>query len=209
MSKNLHFDLPALDYKYEDLEPHIDAKTMEIHHTKHHAGYINKLNSALGMSDLHFESLEDIVRNLDKDRAGDFYWDLRNNAGGHYNHSLFFKMMSPNGGGEPGGLLLRKIEEDFGGFEEFKKKFTKASLSRFGSGFVWLLMDEERKLFIKSAPNQDCPIGRSKHAVLCLDVWEHAYYLKYNNRRVDYTNAWWNVVNWKYVEERFEELYSS
>ncbi|MBC8589462.1 superoxide dismutase [Paratissierella segnis] len=196
------FKLPELKYSYEALEPYIDAKTMEIHHTKHHQTYIDNLNNALeGHSNLQNMNIEELIKSLDE-IPEDIKTAVRNNGGGHYNHSLFWEWMSPNGGGKPEGELARKIDEDLGGFEKFKEDFKKAALGRFGSGWAWLVLDGG-KLSIVSTPNQDNPISEGKKPLLGIDVWEHAYYLKYQNKRADYIDAFWNVVNWKKVEESF------
>ncbi|HCB63867.1 MAG TPA: superoxide dismutase [Fusobacteria bacterium] len=201
------FKLPELEYSYDALEPFIDRETMELHHSKHHAGYIAKLNKALEGFELDKgASIEKIIINLKKDIPIDIYWDIRNNGGGHLNHSLFFKMMSPKASREPKGHLLDLIKKVFGGFEGFKERFKSSALSRFGSGWAWLLLDEQNKIFIKSTPNQDCPVSDDKKVLLCLDLWEHAYYLNYRNRRGEYIDKWWNVVNWDYVTDRFEEF---
>lgn len=194
------FKLPELKYSYDALEPHIDAKTMEIHHTKHHQTYIDNLNNALeGHSNLQNMSVEELIKSLDEVPEG-IRTAVRNNGGGHYNHSLFWDWMSPNGGGKPEGELAKKIDEDLGGFEKFKEDFKKAALGRFGSGWAWLVLDGG-KLSIVSTPNQDNPISEGKKPLLGIDVWEHAYYLKYQNKRLDYIDAFWNVVDWKKVEE--------
>ncbi len=205
MSETIKFSLPDLEYGYDALEPHIDAETMEIHHTKHHAGYINKLNDTLEKGQFKFKSLEEILLNLSKEDMGELYWDIKNNAGGHYNHILFFKNISPNGGGMPKGELMEAINRDFASFDEFKERFTKSALSRFGSGFAWLMMDEDKRLYVKSTSNQDCPMEDMRYPLLCLDVWEHAYYLKYKNKRPSYVEAWWDIVNWDFVEKRYKE----
>jgi len=199
--------LPELDYEYTSLEPYIDAKTMEIHHSKHHQGYVDKLNQALeNHPDLENKSLEELLKSLDE-IPEDIRTAVRNNAGGHYNHSLFWEIMSPQVGGErePDGDLKEAIDDAFGSFEEFKKAFKESALSRFGSGWVWLV-ESNRKLEIISTPNQDNPISEGKNPLLGLDVWEHAYYLKYQNKRTDYIDAWWGVVNWSKVEERYKEF---
>lgn len=196
------FELPKLPYDYSALEPHIDEQTMRIHHGKHHAGYVEKLNAALqGFKQNPPGSIENILRNL-KDLPLDIQTAVRNNGGGHANHSIFWQSMSPKGGGTPEGKLKIAIESAFGGFETLKEKFTEAALSRFGSGWVWLSLDDG-KLVIESTANQDSPFIESRTPILGLDLWEHAYYLKYQNRRGDYVNAWWNVVNWSKAEEQF------
>ena len=198
------FELPALPYPKEALEPHIDAQTMEIHHGKHHAAYVANLNKALaGKSDLEAKSLEALLSNLDAVPA-DIRGPVRNNGGGHFNHSMFWKLMAPKAGGAPTGRLAEGITAAFGSFDAFKEKFEAAGLGRFGSGWVWLVVNGG-KLEIVSTANQDNPImgkaiaGCEGKPVLGCDVWEHAYYLKYQNRRADYLKAWWNVVNWTEV----------
>jgi Fe-Mn family superoxide dismutase len=197
------FTLPPLPYPNDALEPSIDAKTMEIHHDKHHAGYVNNLNAAIEKApELQGKSLDDLLKNInavpDSVRTA-----VRNNAGGHWNHSMFWQVMSPNGGGQPTGKLADAIKSAFGDFEKFKEQFNAAGGSRFGSGWAWLIKDGG-KLSIVSTPNQDNPIMDGKAApILGVDVWEHAYYLKYQNRRADYLKAWWNVVNWPEVAKRF------
>lgn len=194
------FTLPELGYSYDALEPHIDKMTMEIHHSKHHAAYIKNLNKALETVP-EVLTLEEICTNVSKYPVA-----VRNNGGGHYNHSLFWKMMKPNGGGEPTGALAEAIKKTFGTFENFKTKFNEAGISRFGSGWAWLVVNKDQ-LSIGSTPNQDNPLMdisefRGK-PILALDVWEHAYYLKYQNKRADYAQAWWNVVNWEEAGRRF------
>ena len=199
------FTLPPLPYPHNALEPHIDARTMEIHHGKHHQAYVTNLNTALEKApELQNKSLEDLVSNLnavpDAIRTA-----VRNNGGGHWNHTFFWEIMGSNAGGAPTGKLADAIKGSFGGFDTFKEQFGAAAAGRFGSGWVWLLNDGGR-LSISSSPNQDNPLMDGKRAtsvLLGLDVWEHAYYLNYQNRRPDYVKAWWNVVNWKAVEKRF------
>lgn len=194
------FKLPELNYSYEALEPHIDSKTMEIHHTKHHQAYIDNVNKALeGQDKLKDLSVEELLKSLNE-VPEEIRTAVRNNGGGHYNHSLFWEIMSPNGGGKPEGKLAKKMDEDLGGFEKFKEEFKKAALGRFGSGWAWLVLDGD-KLAVVSTPNQDNPISEGKKPLLGIDVWEHAYYLKYQNKRADYIDAFWNVVDWKKVEE--------
>ena len=199
------FTLPSLPYPANALEPHVDARTMEIHHGKHHGAYVNNLNAALEKaSDHQNKSIEQLLASL----AGipeAVRTAVRNNGGGHWNHSMFWEIMGPNAGGAPGGKLLDAIKSSFGDFDKFKEQFAAAGAGRFGSGWVWLL-NEGGKLSITSSPNQDNPLMDGKPAraiVMGLDVWEHAYYLNYQNRRPDYIKAWWNVVNWKAVEKRF------
>ncbi|MFI5220167.1 MAG: superoxide dismutase [Bacteroidia bacterium] len=197
------FKLPPLPYDYAALEPHIDTMTMQIHHDKHHAAYVNNLNKALTENKIENVSLDDLIRNVSKYPAA-----VRNNGGGHWNHSMFWNLMKPGGSGNPSGDIVRVIDDSFGTTEEFKNKFNEAALSRFGSGWVWLVT-KKGKLIIGSTPNQDNPLMDVSEfkgtPVLCLDVWEHAYYLKYQNKRVDYVNAWWNLVNWDEVNRRLRE----
>jgi Fe-Mn family superoxide dismutase len=188
--------LPPLPYAPDALEPHIDAQTMQIHHGKHHQAYVNNLNAAIEKaSELAIWSLDDLCRNIAKVpesvRAA-----VRNNAGGHWNHSMFWRLMAAKAGGEPGGDLGGAIRTAFGDFTKFRELFKAAAVGRFGSGWAWLIVGKDGKLAIESTPNQDNPLMDGKHAILGLDVWEHAYYLKYQNRRPDYVDAWWNVVNW-------------
>jgi Fe-Mn family superoxide dismutase len=198
----MSFELPKLSYAYDALEPYIDARTMEIHYTKHHGGYTSKLNDAIKSTELEGKSIEQILANISTASAA-----VRNNGGGYYNHSLFWSVMSPNGGGKPSGKLLEAIENDFGSFDEFKKEFSAAAATRFGSGWAWLVKTPDGKLTVSSTPNQDNPlmdIAEIKgKPVLGLDVWEHAYYLKYQNLRPDYIDAFWNIVNWEEVSKRF------
>jgi len=207
-------ELPDLPYGFDALEPHIDARTMEIHHDKHHGGYVTKLNNAInGRAELESKSIEDLLSDL-KSVPDDIRTAVRNNGGGHYNHSLFWPSMSPEGGGTPQGDLASAIDEAFGGFDAFKDKFADAAKSRFGSGWAWLGVKGDGSLCICSTPNQDSPIMKGIvdcpcTPVLGLDVWEHAYYLNYQNRRPDYIDAWWNVVNWSAVGKRFEEVKSA
>jgi Fe-Mn family superoxide dismutase len=197
------FTLPPLPYPTNALEPHIDAQTMEIHHDKHHAAYVNNLNTALEKApELQGKSLDELLRNLNAVPEA-VRTAVRNNGGGHWNHSMFWQIMSPNGGGAPTGKLAEAINKSFGDFENFKEQFNAAGGARFGSGWAWL-MNDGGKLSIISTPNQDNPIMDGKPApILGVDVWEHAYYLKYQNRRPDYLKAWWNVVNWAEVAKRF------
>jgi Fe-Mn family superoxide dismutase len=196
------YELPKLPYDYKALEPHIDARTMEIHHTKHHQAYINNVNAALeGHADLAGKSIDDLVRNLAK-VPEKIQTAVRNNGGGHANHSLFWQIMGPGKGGEPTGPLADAIKSTFGGFAAFKEQFSKAAATRFGSGWAWLSVSGG-KLTVESTANQDNPLSSGHTPILGLDVWEHAYYLHYQNRRPDYVTAWWNVVNWNAVAERF------
>lgn len=197
------FELPKLPYAYDALEPHIDARTMEIHHGKHHAGYTNNLNSAIAGTEMEGKNIADILANHTDNGA------VRNNGGGFYNHSLFWSIMSPNGGGAPTGDLADAINEAFGSFEGFKDAFSKAAATRFGSGWAWLCVHSGGKVEVCSSPNQDNPlmpnVGCGGHPILGLDVWEHAYYLNYQNRRPDYISAFFNVINWDEVSKRYEE----
>lgn len=198
------FELPELPYAYDALEPHIDKETMNIHHTKHHNTYVTKLNSALeGHADLQEKSLETLISNLDA-VPEEIRTAVRNNGGGHANHSMFWKLLSPNGGGEPTGELADKINDKFGSFDKFKEEFAAAAAGRFGSGWAWLVLDNG-ELAITSTPNQDNPIMEGKKPLLGLDVWEHAYYLKYQNKRPEYISAFWNVVNWDEVAKNYNE----
>ncbi len=194
----MNFKLPGLNYGYDQLEPYIDSRTMEIHYTKHHQAYINNLNAALeGHEDLQQLTIEELLTNLEG-IPEEIRMAVRNNGGGHLNHSMFWEIMSPNGGGEPKGELLEMINRDFGSFEEFKAEFKKAAGARFGSGWAWLVLDGE-KLRVVSTPNQDNPITDGLNPILGIDVWEHAYYLKYQNLRPDYVEAWFNVIDWEKV----------
>ena len=194
--------LPALPYDFGALEPHIDTQTMQIHHGKHHQTYVTNLNTALDKhSELHNKSLDDLLRNLNS-VPEDIRTAVRNNGGGHWNHSAFWKMMAPKAGGAPSGAIGDAINSSFGSFDKFKEQFQAAGVGRFGSGWAWLV-DSGGKLEITSTANQDNPLMEGKKAVLGVDVWEHAYYLKYQNRRPDYVTAWWNVVNWPAVGKRF------
>ena len=196
------FELPKLDYEYNALEPYIDARTMEIHHTKHHAAYTSKLNDAISDSKWESTSIEEILSNASSLPAA-----IRNNGGGFYNHNLFWKVMSPNGGGDPDGELAAAIKKDFGSFENFKNEFSNAAATRFGSGWAWLVKTSGG-LKVTSSPNQDNPLMDVSDVkgtpILGLDVWEHAYYLNYQNRRPDYIAAFWNVINWNEVANRFK-----
>ena len=195
------YQLPDLPYDYSALEPHIDARTMEIHHTKHHKTYVDKLNAAIqGRSDLEYDNVDDLLKNCAK-VPEDIKGPVRNHGGGHSNHSLFWTVMGPDGGGEPSGNLASAIDDAFGSYKEFQDKFTTAATNHFGSGWAWLVMDGG-KLDVISLPNQDSPLITGKTPILGLDVWEHAYYLKYQNKRPDYIEAWWNTINWSGVEQR-------
>ena len=199
----MSFELPELGYSHDALEPHIDTRTMEIHHGKHHAGYTAKLNAALEGTDKGGQSIEEILLSLDMSNGA-----LRNNGGGFYNHCLFWKVMSPNGGGNPSGSLAEAIDRDLGSFDEFKTAFSNAAATQFGSGWAWLCVHDGGKLEVCSTANQDNPmmpgIGCGGTPILGIDVWEHAYYLNYQNRRPDYINAFFEVVNWEEVQNRFE-----
>jgi Fe-Mn family superoxide dismutase len=196
------FTLPPLPYDFAALEPHIDAKTMEIHHGKHHQTYVNNLNAAIEKApELAGKSLDDLMRGIAKVPEA-VRTAVRNNGGGHWNHSMFWQIMAPKAGGEPGGNLGPAIKSTFGDFAKFREQFSAAGVGRFGSGWAWLI-NTGGKLSITSTPNQDNPLMEGQKAIMGLDVWEHAYYLKYQNRRPDYIQAWWNVVNWKEVEKRF------
>ncbi|HKL03964.1 MAG TPA: superoxide dismutase [Cryomorphaceae bacterium] len=198
----MSFKLPELPYSYNALEPHIDAQTMEIHHSKHHAGYTSKLNSAIEGTENEKKGILDLLANVDSLGTA-----VRNNGGGFYNHKLFWEIMSPDGGGKPSGDLAEAIKSDLGGFEKFKEEFEKAAATRFGSGWAWLIVNNNGKLQITSTPNQDnplMPVADVKGTpILGLDVWEHAYYLKYQNKRPEYISEFWNVVNWNKVSENF------
>ncbi|NPC93324.1 superoxide dismutase [Bacillus sp. WMMC1349] len=198
------YKLPELPYAYDALEPHIDKETMNIHHTKHHNTYVTKLNDAVaGIQELENKSVEKLVANLDA-VPEDIRTAVRNNGGGHANHSLFWKLLSPNGGGAPSGELQEAITNKFGSFDQFKEEFANAAAGRFGSGWAWLVVNNG-ELEITSTPNQDSPLSEGKTPILGLDVWEHAYYLNYQNRRPDYIKAFWNVVNWDEVSRLYSE----
>ncbi|MAN59319.1 MAG: superoxide dismutase [Flavobacteriaceae bacterium] len=196
------FELPKLKYDYDALEPNIDARTMEIHHTKHHQGYTDKLNDAIKGTDKEGKTIENILKNLDLDNKA-----VRNNGGGYYNHRLFWEVMSPNGGGKPSGDLENAINSAYGSFEDFKEKFSEAAKGQFGSGWAWLCVQEGGKVEICSTTNQDNPlmpgVGCGGTPILGLDVWEHAYYLKYQNKRPDYVGAFFNVIDWEEVSKRY------
>jgi Fe-Mn family superoxide dismutase len=197
-------ELPALPYPYDALEPHIDGRTMEIHHGKHHAAYVNNLNKALEPhADLQQKSITELLADLSSVPES-IRGAVRNNGGGHFNHSLFWKVMQRGGGGKPSGELADAIDSAFGSFDDFKGKFAQAAATRFGSGWAWLYV-KDGKLQLDSTPNQDSPVMDGGKPVLGLDVWEHAYYLNYQNRRPDYVQAWWNVVNWSGVEENYRK----
>jgi len=199
----MSFELPKLPYAYDALEPHIDAKTMEIHHSKHHQGYTTNLNNAIKGTELENKSIEEILGSLDMNNKA-----VRNNGGGYYNHNLFWEVMSPNGGGEPTGVIAEAINTSFGSFEKFKDAFSTAAKTQFGSGWAWLCVHKGGKLEVCGTPNQDNPLmpntGCGGTPILGLDVWEHAYYLNYQNRRPDYVEAFFNVINWEEVNKRYE-----
>jgi superoxide dismutase, Fe-Mn family len=198
------FSLPTLSYSPDALEPHIDARTMEIHHGKHHATYVTKLNEAIAKHpDWQGKSIEEILRNIDR-VPEDIRTAVRNNGGGHANHTLFWEIMGPNGGGEPTGEVGEAIRSAFGDFSTFRERFAAAGVGRFGSGWAWLVAGGDSGVQIIDLPNQDSPLMQGLTPVLGLDVWEHAYYLNYQNRRPDYINAWWNVVDWSAVEKRYQ-----
>ena len=195
------FELPKLSYSFDALEPHIDAKTMEIHYGKHHNGYTNNLNNAISGTELENNTIEEILKSLDLDNMA-----LRNNAGGFFNHNLFWKIMGPNCGGNPSGEIEEAINSNFDSLENFKENFKKAAATRFGSGWAWLCVHDNGKLEICSTPNQDnplMPIGCGGNPILCIDVWEHAYYLNYQNRRPDYIEAFFNLINWDEVNNKY------
>ncbi len=201
------FEVPPLPYAFDALEPHIDAQTMQIHHDKHHAAYVAKLNGAVeGHPDLQKKSVEDLLRSLDG-LPESIRTVVRNNGGGHANHSLFWTVMGPGGGGAPTGRIAEAIQRDLGGFDGFKEKLTNAAANQFGSGWGWLVLSGG-KLEVIARPNQDSPLMEGKVPLLGVDVWEHAYYLKYQNRRPDYLAAWWNTVNWSAVEERLSRAHA-
>jgi Fe-Mn family superoxide dismutase len=202
------FELPSLPYPYEALEPYIDTETMHLHHDKHHAAYVNNLNTALqGQNQLASYSVEDLLRRI-SEVPDNIRTAVRNNGGGHANHTMFWQLMKPNGGGAPTGELASIIQQAFGSFDQFKAAFNDAGVKRFGSGWAWLVMNQNGQLQIISTPNQDSPLMDGQYPVMGNDVWEHAYYLKYKNVRADYLNAWWNVVNWDEVARRYQQARS-
>jgi Fe-Mn family superoxide dismutase len=204
--KKMSHVLPDLKYDYSALEPYIDAKTMEIHHQKHHGAYVSKLNAALeGYSDLAEKNVEEILKSLNSVPEA-IRTAVRNNGGGHFNHTMFWEIMSANGGGAPGGALGSAIDSTFGGFDKFKNEFATAAANRFGSGWAWLVLDAGGSLKVMSTANQDNPVSEGLKPVIGLDVWEHAYYLKYQNRRPEYIDNWWHVVNWDEVAKRYESM---
>ena len=197
------YTLPSLPYAYDALEPHIDARTMEIHHTKHHQAYINKVNDAIAGTEWESKTVEELVASLDQVPES-IRTAVRNHGGGHANHSLFWTIMKPGGGGTPSGELASAIDAAFGSFDDFRKQFSTAAATRFGSGWAWLTVDGG-KLLVESTANQDSPLSAGRTPILGIDVWEHAYYLKYQNRRPEYIDAFWNVINWDEVARRFSE----
>ena len=196
------FELPPLPYDYNALEPHIDTQTMQIHHDKHHAAYVTNLNNALANHEFASLAVDDVVRRINE-VPENIRTAVRNNGGGHSNHSMFWQIMKPNGGGTPTGALANAIQSTFGSFDAFKAAFNDAGVKRFGSGWAWLILDRSGNLAVTSTANQDSPLTDGNFPVLGNDVWEHAYYLKYQNRRPDYLDAWWNVVNWDIVAQRY------
>jgi Fe-Mn family superoxide dismutase len=199
------YELPPLPYDYAALEPNIDAQTMQLHHDKHHATYVSNLNTAVEKyPDLQSKSPEELIQNLNS-VPEDIRMAVRNNGGGHVNHTMFWNIMRPNGGGAPTGAIADAITQSFGSFEDFKKQFNDAGTKRFGSGWVWLVRGTDGQLQITSTANQDNPLSEGQYPILGNDVWEHAYYLKYQNKRADYLQAWWNTINWDAVNQRFEQ----
>jgi Fe-Mn family superoxide dismutase len=202
---SLPFMLPPLPYAYNALEPHIDAETMKFHHDKHHAAYIKKLNEAVNKyPELAKQSVEDLVKNVDT-LPEDVRKTIRNNGGGHLNHTMFWEIMSPNGGGQPTGTIAEAINKSFGSFSAFQEQFNEAGKNRFGSGWAWLVMDKNRQLAVTSTANQDSPLMEGSFPIMGNDVWEHAYYLKYRNKRDEYLKQWWNVVNWDEINKRYQK----
>ncbi len=198
------FELPPLPYDYNALEPHIDTQTMQIHHDKHHAAYVTNLNNALGTNEFATLAVDDVLRRINE-VPENIRTAVRNNGGGHSNHTMFWQIMKPNGGGAPTGALANAIQSTFGSFDAFKAAFNDAGVKRFGSGWAWLILDKGGKLQVISTANQDSPLMDGHYPVMGNDVWEHAYYLKYQNRRPDYLNAWWNVVNWDEIARRYSQ----
>ncbi len=198
------FEVPPLSYDYNALEPYIDTQTMQLHHDKHHAAYVNNLNNAVNNTDFASKNVDDVLRHI-SDVPDAIRTAVRNNAGGHSNHSMFWAIMKPNGGGEPTGALANAIQQTFGSFDAFKTAFNDAGVKRFGSGWTWLVLDSSGKLSVTSTANQDSPLMDGLYPVMGNDVWEHAYYLKYQNRRPDYLAAWWNVVNWDEIARRYQQ----
>jgi superoxide dismutase, Fe-Mn family len=195
-------EVPPLPYDYNALEPHIDEQTMRLHHDKHHQAYVDNLNAALDGTDWADKPVEDVLQSLDS-LPEDKRMPVRNNGGGHWNHTFFWQLMSPDGGGEPDGALKDAIDQAFGNVDTMKQQVNEAGVKRFGSGWTWVVRGGDGSLSVESTPNQDAPLMEGKTAILGIDVWEHAYYLKYNNRRPDYLAAWWSVVNWDTVQERY------
>lgn len=201
------FALPKLSYAYDELEPYLDARTMEIHHSKHHAAYVDNLNKALtSYPQFQHATIEELISHLE-DLPEDIRMAVRNHGGGHYGHSLYWSVMSPNGGGKPHGDIATGIEKHFGSFEQLKEDLTKEAVSRFGSGWGWLVVNGD-KLEVMSTPNQDTPLMENKTPILVVDVWEHAYYLQFQNKRPDFVNSWWNVVHWDEVNRLYNEAHS-
>jgi Fe-Mn family superoxide dismutase len=199
------FNLPPLPYDYNALEPHIDAATMKFHHDKHHAAYVKNLNEAVNKyPQLKTKTAEQLIQSLNS-LPEDIRTTVKNNGGGHINHTMFWEIMSPDGGGEPKGAIAAAITQNFGSFDSFKKQFNEAGTKRFGSGWAWLVRNKDGKLQVTSTANQDSPLMEGMYPIMGNDVWEHAYYLKYQNKRADYLTAWWNVVNWTEVNKRFEK----
>jgi Fe-Mn family superoxide dismutase len=198
------FEVPQLPYDYNALEPYIDTQTMQLHHDKHHAAYVTNLNNAVNNTDFASKNVDDILRHI-SDVPQNVRTAVQNNAGGHSNHSMFWAIMKPNGGGEPSGALASAIQQTFGSFDQFKAAFNDAGVKRFGSGWTWLVLDQSGKLSVISTANQDSPLMNGQYPVMGNDVWEHAYYLKYQNRRPDYLAAWWNVVNWDEIARRYQQ----
>ncbi len=200
----MSFKFPELPYSYDALEPHIDAQTMELHYSKHHKGYFDKFMNAIKGTELENKSLEDILANISNEKSA-----VRNNGGGYYNHTIFWNSMAPKGGGKPSGELGEALNKKFGGLDQFKEKFTEAATTRFGSGFAWLIVDQNGNLDVTSTQNQDNPLMDTETKrgtpILCLDVWEHAYYLKYQNKRPEYVGAFWEVVNWEFAEQEYKK----
>ena len=198
------FELSPLPYNYDALEPYIDAQTMQLHHDMHHQAYVNNLNTAVGKySELETKSPEELIKSLES-LPSDILSAVRNNGGGHVNHTMFWQIMAPNAGGEPTGAIADAIMESFGDFESFKQRFNDAGAKQFGSGWVWLIRNSDGKIEITSTPNQDSPMTSGSFPIMGNDVWEHAYYLKYQNKRPEYLKQWWNVVNWNEINKRFE-----
>ncbi|PKH90315.1 superoxide dismutase [Mn] [Pseudoalteromonas sp. 78C3] len=196
------FTLPALDYEYDALEPHLDSKTMHIHHTLHHQTYINKANAALADTVYATANAEELLKGINE-LPSNLQKAVQEHVGGHFNHSLFWQVMSPQGGGEPEGIVAQVINEQLGSFDKFKDQFTAAAISQFGSGWAWLCVTPDEKLIVENSANQDCPLMQGNIPILGLDVWEHAYYLKYQNKRPDYIAAFYNIINWQEVQRRY------